>query len=223
MGSNPLQIATLRSDSPSSTSKINSMKRIVKNLAGLVVLFSFGSFLKVPSMITGQPDKKFQVITDTVQEPRITIVEMSTPEQIVIYVTDSAGSSAEIGQKFAKILPVELGGFLKKYDLRMAGPPCAWYQGTHFPFVFDVGAPVNKMPAATEGRIKVKQLPAGNAVVAHFYGPYDQVSKGYMLVGSWIKEHNKTVTGAPYEVYIGDPGIEKDPYKVLTNIIFPVK
>src|SRR5580765_4190948 len=200
-----------------------NMKRMNQYLAGLTILFSLGSFLKVPSTIPFQTQIKYLMLTDTVQEPRATIAEMTMPDQIVIYVTDSAGSNAEIGQKFAKILPVELGGFLKKNDLKMAGTPCAWYYNTHFPFVFDIGAPVNKMPAATEGRIKVKKLPAGNAVVVHFYGPYDQVSKGYTMATDWIKAHAKTPTGAPYEVYIGDPGVEKDPYKVLTNIVFPVK
>ena len=199
------------------------MKWIINSLGGLTVLFSLGSFLQPNGNITSEPGSKKTTFTDTIQEPRISIEEISVPEQIVVYVTDSAASSAEIGQKFAKILPVELGGFLKKNNLQMAGPPCAWYRGNHFPFVFDVGAPVNKMPTATDGRIKVKQLPAGMAVVAHFYGPYDQVSKGYTLAMGWIKEHNKTVTAPPYEVYVGDPGIETDPYKVLTNIIFPVK
>ena len=136
--------------------------------------------------------------------------------------TDSAGSSAAITQKFMHILPVELGGFLKKNNLQMAGPPCGWYYGNRFPMTFDIGVPVNQSPATTEGRIKVRQVLGGKAVVAHYYGPYDQIGKGYSVATAWIKEHNKIAIAPPYEVYVGDPGMEKDPYKVLTNIIFPV-
>lgn len=199
------------------------MKRMIKNITGLAILFSLGSFLRVTDLTSKSGNKEMRMAADTTQEPRMNIEEISLPAQIIVYVTDSAGSSAEIGQKFAKILPIELGGFLKKNNMHMAGAPSAWYYGNHFPFVFDVGVAVNKMPDSTYGRIKVKQLTAGNAVVVHFYGPYDQTGKGYSLASNWIKEHGKTETGAPYEVYLGDPGIEKDPYKVLTNIIFPVK
>ncbi len=199
------------------------MKWIYRSLSVTVLFFTLASFIRIQNIAPGSSASERQKIKDTAQEPRMSIEEINLPEQIVVYVTDSAGSSAEIGQKFAKILPVELGGFLKQYDLKMVGPPCAWYYGDHFPFIFDVGAPVNKMPAGTDGRIKVKQLAAGKAVVVHFFGPYDQTSKGYMMAANWIKEHNQIESGAPYEVYMGDPGIEKDPYKVLTNIIFPVK
>jgi len=33
----------------------------------------------------------------------------------------------------------------------------------------------------------------------------------------------KTAGGAPYEVYTGNPGIKKDLYKILHDIVIPVK
>jgi effector-binding domain-containing protein len=199
------------------------MKRILKSLACLGIIFSLGSFLVLDNRISKTSRENSGAVTAVQQEPTVTIEETNTVSLIVVYVTDSAGSSAAITQKFMQIIPVELGGFLKKNNLQMAGPPTAWYYGTQFPFVFDIGVPVNKLPASTEGRIRVKQLPAGKAVVAHYYGPYDQISKGYTVATAWIKEHSKMATAPPYEVYIGDPGAEKDPYKVLTNIVFPVQ
>jgi len=199
------------------------MHLMTKNLTGLALILLLESFLMLhPTTIHSPGNKQTGLITRQ-QEPTVTMGETNTSNLIIVYVTDSAASSAEITQKFMQILPVELGGFLKKNDLHMAGPPYAWYRGTQFPFVFDVGVPVNKLPAATEGRIMVKQLPAGKAVVAHYYGPYDQIAKGYRVANAWMKDHNKTQIAPPYEVYIGDPGVEKDPYKVLTNIIFPVE
>jgi effector-binding domain-containing protein len=158
-----------------------------------------------------------------VQEPSMTVEETITSKKILVYVTDSAASTAEITQKFMKIIPVELGGFLKKKNLQMTGPPLAWYNGNKAPFIFDIAAQVNKLPPATEGRIKTKEIPVGKAVVVHFYGPYELSWKAYPVADTWIKEHHKIAAGAPYEVYMGDPGAEKDPYKVLTDVVFPVK
>jgi effector-binding domain-containing protein len=156
------------------------------------------------------------------QQPSFTIEELPVAKQTVVYVTDSAGSVPEITQKFMKIIPFELGGFLKKNSLKMASPPMAWYNGNKAPFIFDIGVAVNA-GAATEGRIKIREIAAGNSVVAHFYGPYDQTAKAYPAVETYIKEHKKIANGAPYEIYKGDPGTETDPYKVLTDIVFPVK
>jgi effector-binding domain-containing protein len=199
------------------------MKHILKSLIGLAILFLLGSFL-VPGTMKAKPAGN-QNVSDTIpaQEPTVTIEEKSTLNLVVVYVTDSAATGEEIGKKFMQIIPVELGGFLKSHNLQMTGPPYAWYKSTPPPFYFDIGVPVNKEPDAVEGRVKFKQLAAGNAVVAHYYGPYERLEKGYRVALAWIKEHHKTPTAAPYEVYVGDPGVEKDPYKVLTNIIFPVK
>jgi effector-binding domain-containing protein len=62
--------------------------------------------------------------------------------------------------------------------------------------------------------------------VAHFYGPYELTPKGYAAVEEWLKQHPDKVAAGPntsYDIYIGDPGVEKDPYKVLTDIVFPLK
>ena len=148
---------------------------------------------------------------------------MTLGKKLIVYVTDSANSTEEIGKKYMLIIPVELGGFLKKNGLQMTGAPMAWYNGPNPPFVFDIGVPVNKLPSKTEGRIKTKEIPGGKAAVAHFFGPYDLLPKGYATVAEWLKQHHETSSQPPYEIYIGDPGVEKNPYKVQTDIVFPVQ
>jgi effector-binding domain-containing protein len=71
--------------------------------------------------------------------------------------------------------------------------------------------------------ISMKEVKGGKAVVVHFFGPYDMTGKGYEAGQNYIKEKNLVAGDAPYEVYIGDPGTEKDPYKVQTDIVFPIK
>jgi len=168
--------------------------------------------------------KLAETSTPAVKEPGIQIEESTSKPMSVIYVVDTAATGAEIGPKLAKIYGEQLGAFMSKAGLKMAGAPMAWYNQQQPPFVFDAGVPVNKMPAKTEGNIKSRQVPAGKIVVAHFYGPYELTDRGYKAVEDWLKQHpDKSVGGKPYEVYIGDPGVEKDPYKVLTDIVFPLK
>ena len=168
-------------------------------------------------------NNSFTYILPVLQEPKYTIEETSTPARNILYVTDSAAGTAEITKKFIHIIPVELGGFMKKNGLKMAGVPIAWYHTAQPPFIFDVAAQVDKLPESTEGRIQTKTLPAGKAVVVHFYGPYELTSRAYTAAQKWMEDNHKTADGAPYEIYLGDPGIEKDPYKILTDIVFPVK
>jgi len=160
------------------------------------------------------------------KDPTIQIEETTTKPMSVIYIRDTANDSKEIGTKLGQIYGGELGAFMKKNSLKMVGAPLAWYNGNTAPFIFDAGVPVDKLPAKTEGRVKSKQVAGGKAVVAHFYGPYELTPKGYAAVEEWLKQHPDKVGAGPhtsYEIYIGDPGVEKDPYKILTDIVFPIK
>jgi effector-binding domain-containing protein/ribosome-associated toxin RatA of RatAB toxin-antitoxin module len=159
--------------------------------------------------------------TSNLQSPTVIIEEKDMPAQTVLYVSETAADMKEIGEKLGKIYGEELGAFLKKNGLEMAGPPVAWYTSNKPPFVFDAGVPVNKATAPIGGRIKLRPVPAGKVVVAHYRGPYELMTKGYDEIQAWLKANNKTATGRPYEVYIGDPVVEKDPYKVLTDIVMP--
>jgi effector-binding domain-containing protein len=45
----------------------------------------------------------------------------------------------------------------------------------------------------------------------------------YEAAADRMKSGNAKADGAPYEIYIGDPMVQKDPYKVQTDVVFPVK
>ena len=150
--------------------------------------------------------------------PTVNVEQTAVKPQVVLYVLDSATSGEDLAVKLARIYGAEIGSFLKKNGLQMTGAPMAWYAGAHFPMTFDAGIPVDKAPTATEGRIRVRRTNGGPAVVAHFFGPYEMDTLGYSRLSTWIKQNGKTASGLPYEVYVGDPGLEKDPYKVQTDI-----
>jgi effector-binding domain-containing protein/ribosome-associated toxin RatA of RatAB toxin-antitoxin module len=166
-----------------------------------------------------------QSLSERNHSPRPPVIKIDTTTTAmltVLYIADSAGSAPEISKKLAVIYGQELGASIHKANLKMTGPPMAWYSGDQFPLLFEAGIPVDKAPAHPDGRVKVRKTGAGPAVVAHFWGPYELDPLGYKALADWVKQSGKKASGLPYEVYVGDPGVEKDPYKVQTDIIQPV-
>ncbi len=154
-------------------------------------------------------------ITDTV----------SVPVNVLCF-KDSALNSERLSKKLTLIFGEKIGVLVKKNNLKITGPPMAWYKTQKAPFFFEAGMPIEKKA--------VKKLPKGafikhinkdSAVVAHYFGPYEETSQAYGVLKEWLNDHHKKQTSAPYEIYIGDPldkeGKPVDPYKVQTDIVFP--
>lgn len=162
-----------------------------------------------------------------VRAPIINIVDTVAPKRMVIFAKDSAKTYERIGLKLGKVYGGKLAETIKKNNLKMTGAPLAWYKTTKAPFFFEAGLQVNKKPAKPARGVQVRELPAGSVVVAHFFGPYDLMSQGYDAIKEWMKMNKKSSAGAPYEIYMTDPvdknGKPLDPYKVQTDIVFPVK
>lgn len=164
--------------------------------------------------------------TEPVVKPAIiNIVDTISPKRIVICIKDSAASFERISMKLGEIYGFKLGEVLKKNNLKMDGPPMAWYKSEKAPFFFEAGVPVTKRPSKLSGGAYIKEIAADSAVVAHFYGPYELLSQGYDAIKERMKDSKKKSSAAPYEIYIGDPvdkdGNMIDPYKVRTDIVFP--
>jgi effector-binding domain-containing protein len=151
------------------------------------------------------------------------IEEKLMPERTVLLIRDSAGPKT-YQTVFTKGF-MEIGKFSKENKIKCIGPPFAIYLKydtvTMFS-VFDMGIAVDKA-AKGKGRVHGQVIPAGNAVVAYYFGPYDKTGPTYNALHQYCKESGKVSTGGPWEIYVGDPMTEKDPMKVETDIVFPVK
>ena len=151
------------------------------------------------------------------------IEETTMPAQVVLLIRDSAGPktySQVMGKGFG-----ELMGFVKANKLKCTGAPFAIYikyDTVTMNSVFDMGISVEKADKG-KGRVKIENLPAMNVVKAYYFGPYDKTGDTYKFLHQYVKEAELEMTGGPWEVYITDPMTEKDPSKVETDILFPVK
>jgi effector-binding domain-containing protein len=174
------------------------------------------------SLQTAPADSVANDSTATAREPIMNIEEIKTQDQNLMVMNDSAASSQEIGQKLGAIYG-KIGACAAKCKMEVSGAPAAWYNGPSAPWAFTAGMPFKTKCNNPDKGISMKEVKGGKAVVVHFFGPYDMTGKGYEAGQNYIKEKNLVAGDAPYEVYIGDPGTEKDPYKVQTDIVFPIK
>jgi effector-binding domain-containing protein len=151
------------------------------------------------------------------------IKEQLIPEQTVLIIKDSAGPKTYgtvLGKGYGEIMQ-----FVNSNKLQCTGAPFAIYLKfdtiTMFS-IMDLGIPVQKATKG-KGRIRVENIPAEKAVVAYYFGPYDKTRATYLALHQYCKESGKVINGWPWEIYVTDPMKEKDPMKVETDIVFPVK
>jgi effector-binding domain-containing protein len=177
--------------------------------------------LAVKKEIKKEPETKYK------RPPIVNIVDTLTPKRVVIFSKDSAANFERISLKLGKIYGSKLQEYIKKNNLKSAGAPMAWYRKLKAPYFFEAGIPVNKKGTKAVAAVQIREMAAGKAVIAHFYGPFELLPQGYDAIKEWMKDNKKKSAGAPYEIYITDPvdknGKPVDPYKIQTDIVFPIK
>lgn len=151
------------------------------------------------------------------------IIEKTMPAITALVIKDSAGPKT-FGDVMGKAY-MEIMNYANSNKLQITGAPFAeylkWDSVTYFA-VMDLGIPVASAKTG-KGRIGVEQIPEQKVVMARYFGPYDKTEKVYRILDQYVKENGLTEAGGPWEVYVTDPVQEKDPMKVETDILFPVK
>ncbi|MBS1524772.1 MAG: GyrI-like domain-containing protein [Bacteroidetes bacterium] len=139
----------------------------------------------------------------------------------VLFITDTAATNEAMAGVFGKDYG-ELMQFVQRHQLQ-AMKFVAFYRTTHQPWLIDVAVEVNQMPAELNGRIQSRVQKGGKVMIAHIWGPYNQVGKAYLEIQKWLKENNQKAREAPFEVYVNDPSAVKDPSKIQTDVYQPIE
>ena len=157
--------------------------------------------------------------------PIINISDTVATAYSIIYIKDSAFNSIRLSYKLVKIYDTLLADVIIKNKLHQTGPPQAIYKSQKAPFFFEAGIPVDKKPAKLPKGIAFKKVPASRAVIAHYFGPYEESVQAYQILKDWLKDLGKKPSAAPYEIYVNESVDEEgkaiDPYKVQTDIVAP--
>ena len=116
----------------------------------------------------------------------------------------------------------EVYGCIKQSGQEPVGMPFAIYHSMDGGLVdlecgMPTGAPMNSV-----GRVQAGELPAGTVATVTHMGPYDTLRQTWAALMEWMRSQGLQPAGAPWEVYVTDPGAEPDQSKWRTDIFFPV-
>jgi len=85
----------------------------------------------------------------------------------------------------------------------------------------EAGIPVAKAIDG-KGDIKAIELPGGKVITTVHTGPYEKLAGAHEALQKWVEQKSYKPTGAVWEVYVTDPGKEKDPNKWQTKLFLPI-
>lgn len=128
---------------------------------------------------------------------------------------------AEISASLAVMLP-EVWGHLTEVGAQMDGPPLTRIHSRADGKVdLEAGIPLKK-PIEASGRIQASTLPAGLMATTWHVGPYHELSRTHERLEAWLAETGHVQRGGGWEIYWTDPGIQPDPAKWRTQVVFPI-
>ena len=124
---------------------------------------------------------------------------------------------AIMGQLFGEVY-----GHIQRSGQEPAGMPFSIYHSMEGGTVeLECGMPVGS-PMAGTARVKAGELPGGTMATVTHLGPYADLPHTWAALTEWINSQGLQPAGAPWEVYVTDPGAEPDQAKWRTDIFFPV-
>jgi len=195
------------------------MHTIIAMLIGITAIYNhLCRHLSHPPPEKAHADYRVQ---DTTKLPQVTITDTSIGPMTLLMIRDTAQTVEDIGT----ILNTnygELFTYLNQYNIQPK-KIMAFYHTYQPPYVMDAAVEVDKEPQQVTGNIRMNKMNGGQAVVAHYQGPYERVDTAYTIIGKWLQDKRKTPEGSPFEVYLNDPSAVSDPYQLRTDIYQMVK
>jgi effector-binding domain-containing protein len=158
------------------------------------------------------------ILPDTV---KIELQKTSFNDMPVLFIKDTAVSTEKMKDVFGKDYG-ELMQFITNNKLQPL-KFMAWYRSVKAPWFVDVAVQTDRVPNELSGRIQSRIQKGGEVLIAHMWGPYDQVGQAYAKIENWLKENNRKAKGNPFEVYINDPSSVKSPSEIQTDVYQPIE
>jgi effector-binding domain-containing protein len=205
-----------------------------KVTTGFETDFGMNPFMRLMGslLMKGEMEKAFDHNLTRLKEiaeakPKFTVKiteENTTPVSYVgigstLGIEDMNAINAQMGKSFT-----ELATALQKSKVQMTGPAFCLYprwdeekKEMDMVCAFPVAADA-KLPA----KYPVKKTDGGLAVKAIHSGDYNNLKSTHDQVNQYIQFKKLQIVGAPWEVYVTDPTVEKDTTKWVTEVYYPV-
>jgi AraC family transcriptional regulator len=115
-----------------------------------------------------------------------------------------------------------VGQEMQAQGAQMAGPPlCRYTRWGESDCDLEAGAPTDRLLQDADG---VRALALGGRVATAVHvGPYERLHQSWTEGRQWLEAQGLQAVGAPWEVYLTDPGKEPDPEKWQTALFFPIR
>jgi len=187
----------------------------------ILILIAFTDGVKQKGVFSLINTKTNIMQHDTLVPVKIQLEKTAFNDMQVLFINDTAATTAAISDKSGKAYG-ELMQFIQENKLQPQ-KFMAWYYAMQPPWPMDIAVETNSIPAQMSGRIQSKTQPGGNVIIAHMWGPYNQVGQAYHKIESWLKETKYKAKGKPFEVYLNDPSTVKSPFEIQTDIYQPIE
>ena len=200
------------------------MKRLLFRLAGIIfigALFSFAIPAKRADVLSFSDANTNINIHDTIIPVKVQLEKTSFKDMSVLYINDTAAATETIKDVLGKGYG-ELMQFIQQNKLQPQ-KFMAWYYSMQPPWPMDVAVETVSIPQNLNGRIRSRIQKGGDVLIAHMWGPYDQVGTAYLKIENWLKENKRKAKGNPFEVYLNDPSAVKNPSEIRTDIYQPIE
>lgn len=129
-------------------------------------------------------------------------------------------SMDQIATVLGQLLP-KVFGYATQSGATLVGPPYVRYLDFGPELTLEAGLPVAPGASAHED-IELNELPAGAAISTIHTGPYDGLRAAYEALEAWMKDKGIPPRGAPWEVYLTDPGEVPNPAEWKTQVFWPI-
>ncbi|MGZ8541901.1 MAG: GyrI-like domain-containing protein [Chitinophagaceae bacterium] len=200
---------------------MNRLKFIAAGVLITVVLVAFIIPVKRTGILTNVNTETFFMPQDTVIPVKVVLEKTTFEEMSVLFIKDTAPTTEAVkdvlGKGYGELMQYIQGNKLQPRKFM------AWYYAMQPPWPIDVAVETGKIPSQLSGRIQSRVLPGGDVLIAHTWGPYDQVGQAYLKIENWLKENNRKPKGNPFEVYLNDPAAVKSPSEIRTDVYQPLE
>jgi effector-binding domain-containing protein len=185
-------------------------------LSFITTLFAFTDAFERSSFSSGKIAGSNLSIQDTVIPVKVQLEKTTMKDMFILFIADTAKTDEAIQGIFGKDYG-ELMQCAQQNKLQLL-KFMAWYHTTQAPWLMEVAVETNQIPSQVSGRIQSRTQEGGEVIIAHMWGPYDQLGQAYVQLETWLKENNRKAKAAPFEVYINDPAMVKNPSEIQTDI-----
>ncbi len=148
--------------------------------------------------------------------------EREMPAMMVAGIAETVKMSDFSSAKFAGWFG-SIGKTLETSKIKPVGPPMTiYYRYDKESTDMEAAMPVESK-GKDVGTVKFHDIAATKALVVKYMGDYSKTEAVYNAAFEYMGKKGMKENGAPMEIYITDPMMEKDTAKWLTEIVFPIK